>query len=132
MQAGRRRRPRQSAAPVKGGMRRPPPQSDPRLQPRHQRRLRATLQALTAAQPPSSSATTGTLAAGAVGQLLPVPPHGGDAHRPTVTGVRGMVACAHPLAAQAGMRVLLQGGNAIDAGVAVAAALNVVEPFMSG
>jgi gamma-glutamyltranspeptidase/glutathione hydrolase len=90
-------------------------QSDPRHQPRHQRRLRATLQALTAAQ-----------------QLLPVPPHGGDAHRPTVTGVRGMVACAHPLAAQAGMRVLLQGGNAIDAGVAVAAALNVVEPFMSG
>ena len=52
--------------------------------------------------------------------------------RPTVTGSNlGMVVCAHPLAAQAGMRVLVAGGNAIDAGVAVAAALNVVEcvPF---
>ena len=41
-------------------------------------------------------------------------------------GTHGMVACAHPLAAQAGMRVLAAGGTAIDAGVAVAAALNVV------
>ncbi len=56
----------------------------------------------------------------------------GVTHRPTVTGTRGMVACAHPLAALSGARMLLEGGNAFDAVVAVAAALNVVEPYMSG
>ena len=44
----------------------------------------------------------------------------------------GMVACTQPLAAQAGQRILRAGGNAADAAVAVAAALNITEPSSTG
>jgi gamma-glutamyltranspeptidase/glutathione hydrolase len=55
-----------------------------------------------------------------------------DSRRSMVLGRRGMVATSHPLAAQAGLRVLMRGGNAADAAVAVAAALNVVEAASTG
>jgi gamma-glutamyltranspeptidase/glutathione hydrolase len=44
----------------------------------------------------------------------------------------GMVVASQPLAAQAGLKILQQGGNAIDAAVATAAVLNVTEPMMVG
>lgn len=44
----------------------------------------------------------------------------------------GCVACSQPLAAEAGLSILKRGGNAADAAVAVAAALNVTAPCSTG
>ncbi|MCF8168360.1 MAG: gamma-glutamyltransferase family protein, partial [Rhodoferax sp.] len=52
--------------------------------------------------------------------------------RTAIFANRGMVATSQPLAAQAGLSVLQAGGNAIDAAIATAAALTVVEPSANG
>jgi gamma-glutamyltranspeptidase / glutathione hydrolase len=52
--------------------------------------------------------------------------------RSTVHSTKGIVACTQPLAATAGQRILAKGGNAADAAVAVAAALNMSEPTSTG
>jgi gamma-glutamyltranspeptidase/glutathione hydrolase len=50
-----------------------------------------------------------------------------DTMKPLVAGKRGVVAAGHPLVAEAGMRILQKGGNAVDAGVATVFAASVVE-----
>src|SRR5262249_5483436 len=63
-------------------------------------------------------------------RIMPTPPHG-QAYRPTIMGTHGCVAAAHPLAAMAGIPVLLPGGTPADAACATSFALHVVEPYMS-
>jgi gamma-glutamyltranspeptidase/glutathione hydrolase len=55
-----------------------------------------------------------------------------DSRRSPVMARNGMVATSQPLAAMAGLRILMAGGNAADAAVATAAALNVTEPTSTG
>jgi gamma-glutamyltranspeptidase/glutathione hydrolase len=52
--------------------------------------------------------------------------------RPTIVAQHGMVAAGHPLAAEAGLRLLKAGGNAIDAAIATWAVQGEVEPGMTG
>jgi gamma-glutamyltranspeptidase/glutathione hydrolase len=55
-----------------------------------------------------------------------------ESRRSTVYAPNGIVATSQPLAARAGVSILESGGNAFDAAVATAAALNVVEPTSTG
>jgi gamma-glutamyltranspeptidase/glutathione hydrolase len=55
-----------------------------------------------------------------------------SSRRLPVLARRGVVATSEPLAAQAGLRMLQLGGNAVDAAIATAATLTVVEPTCNG
>jgi len=55
-----------------------------------------------------------------------------NSHRSTIYGQGGMVASSQPLATASGLEILARGGNAADAAVATAAALNVTEPTSTG
>ncbi len=74
-----------------------------------------------APKPPFCNAVRGDRAGGWLAQS-----------RSEVMAQHGMVATSQPLAAQAGLKVLQQGGNAIDAAVATAAVLSVTEPMSVG
>jgi gamma-glutamyltranspeptidase/glutathione hydrolase len=67
--------------------------------------------------------------AAADGRVARRPDFGG---RSTVYGIKGAVACEHPGAALAGVRVLDAGGNAVDACVAMAACMAVLAPMATG
>ncbi|MEJ7690319.1 MAG: gamma-glutamyltransferase [Nocardioidaceae bacterium] len=75
-------------------------------------------------------------AAGPVGRVAPhstAPATAAEAYRQAVArGRGGAVSSVDPLASRIGVRVLRQGGNAVDAAIATAAALGVTEPFSAG
>ncbi len=79
-------------------------------------------------------ATVGLVAMIAAGGQLPGdrPASNPRATRSVVMARNGLIATSQPLASAAGLRVLQQGGNAIDAAVTAAAVLAVVEPSMNG
>jgi len=67
------------------------------------------------------------MVAGIIRQLIAM-----NFHRPIVMGARGMVATGHPLASDAALDVLKEGGNAVDAALCASAVLSVVKSYHCG
>jgi gamma-glutamyltranspeptidase/glutathione hydrolase len=78
--------------------------------------------------PPIAAFAVGLLLASSCGAQPPAPPK----PPPVVAVGHGMVVAANPLAAEAGLKVLKAGGDAVDAAVAIQAVLGLVEPQSSG
>ncbi len=72
------------------------------------------------------------LGAPALAQQAPEAASGRAAAKPAATAERHMVAAANPHAVEAGLKMLRQGGSAIDAAIAAQLVLNLVEPQSSG
>src|SRR5215472_6301946 len=81
-----------------------------------------------------ASLLTGLLLIAALAQAQDQGPEvaSGWTAKKAVTSKRDMVAAANPLAVEAGYQILREGGNAVDAAVAVQMVLNLVEPQSSG
>ena len=55
-----------------------------------------------------------------------------SARRPSTLTGKAMIATSHPLSTAAGLEILSQGGNAVDAAIAAVAVQAVVDPLMTG
>ena len=79
-----------------------------------------------------STAPAVTAPAGAIGEsATPATEDAAHVGRPSVRGRRYMISSVHYLATMGGLKLLEQGGNAIDAGVAAGVCINVVQPYLA-